>query len=259
MGRRAAGRDRPRGLLRLPGHAAARDARRRRHPPHRVADHPAVGRALPGTERHVVLVNGIEPNLRWRAFCARAARPRRAARRDEGHHARRAAHRHPAHPAHPGQRHVLRRGLGARAGRGAVHATRAPPGSSGSSRTRASRPASRRSRSGRRCRTTSSQARVPEGGAWRCCTASRRCSTSRCRSARCPSRPRSGSARVSEMAEADDEVREYVRAARGAGRGDRGRRRPVEGQRRRRSRRRLRALPAPARRRAAGPPDPSAR
>jgi proteasome assembly chaperone (PAC2) family protein len=25
---------------------------------------------LPGTERHVVLVNGIEPNLRWRAFCA---------------------------------------------------------------------------------------------------------------------------------------------------------------------------------------------
>jgi proteasome assembly chaperone (PAC2) family protein len=24
---------------------------------------------LPGTERHVVLVNGIEPNLRWRAFC----------------------------------------------------------------------------------------------------------------------------------------------------------------------------------------------
>jgi proteasome assembly chaperone (PAC2) family protein len=25
---------------------------------------------LPGTERHVVLVNGIEPNLRWRHFCA---------------------------------------------------------------------------------------------------------------------------------------------------------------------------------------------
>ncbi|HEX8520285.1 MAG TPA: PAC2 family protein [Pseudonocardia sp.] len=24
---------------------------------------------LPGTERHVVLVNGIEPNLRWQAFC----------------------------------------------------------------------------------------------------------------------------------------------------------------------------------------------
>jgi proteasome assembly chaperone (PAC2) family protein len=24
---------------------------------------------LPGTERHVVLVNGIEPNLRWRSFC----------------------------------------------------------------------------------------------------------------------------------------------------------------------------------------------
>jgi predicted ATP-grasp superfamily ATP-dependent carboligase len=24
----------------------------------------------PGTERHVVLVNGIEPNLRWRTFCA---------------------------------------------------------------------------------------------------------------------------------------------------------------------------------------------
>ncbi|WP_300015463.1 PAC2 family protein [Pseudonocardia sp.] len=25
---------------------------------------------LPGTGRHVVLVNGIEPNLRWRAFCS---------------------------------------------------------------------------------------------------------------------------------------------------------------------------------------------
>jgi proteasome assembly chaperone (PAC2) family protein len=25
---------------------------------------------LPGTDRHVVLVNGIEPNLRWRAFCS---------------------------------------------------------------------------------------------------------------------------------------------------------------------------------------------
>jgi proteasome assembly chaperone (PAC2) family protein len=25
---------------------------------------------LPGTERHVVLVNGIEPNMRWRTFCA---------------------------------------------------------------------------------------------------------------------------------------------------------------------------------------------
>jgi proteasome assembly chaperone (PAC2) family protein len=24
---------------------------------------------IPGTERHVVLVNGIEPNMRWRAFC----------------------------------------------------------------------------------------------------------------------------------------------------------------------------------------------
>jgi proteasome assembly chaperone (PAC2) family protein len=24
---------------------------------------------LPGTERHVVLVNGIEPNMRWRTFC----------------------------------------------------------------------------------------------------------------------------------------------------------------------------------------------
>jgi proteasome assembly chaperone (PAC2) family protein len=25
---------------------------------------------LPGTDRHVVLVNGIEPNLRWRTFCS---------------------------------------------------------------------------------------------------------------------------------------------------------------------------------------------
>ncbi|MBA3907576.1 MAG: PAC2 family protein [Pseudonocardiales bacterium] len=30
--------------------------------------------ALPGTGRHVVLVNGIEPNLRWRTFCAELLR-----------------------------------------------------------------------------------------------------------------------------------------------------------------------------------------
>ena len=70
LGRRAAGRDRPRGLLRLPGHAPARAPRRRRHPPHRVADHPAVlwrcCRAPSGTS---CSCNGIEPNLRWRAFC----------------------------------------------------------------------------------------------------------------------------------------------------------------------------------------------
>ena len=49
---------------------------------------------------------------------------------------------------------------------------------------------------------------------------------------------------VSEMAEADDEVREYVRQLEEQAEADDGRRRPVEGQRRR-DRRRLRALPAP--------------
>ena len=149
---------------------------------------------LPGTERHVVLVNGIEPNLRWRSFCRELLELRRAARCDEGHHARRAAHRHAAHPSHAGERHLLRQGVGGGDATWSRPPTRARPASSGCSRTPASRPVSRRSRSGRRCRTTSRR-RACRRRRWRCCTASRRCSTSRCRWARCPSRPRSGSAR----------------------------------------------------------------
>ena len=43
LGRHPAGLDRPRGVLRLPGHPPARAAGRRGHPEDRVADHPAVG------------------------------------------------------------------------------------------------------------------------------------------------------------------------------------------------------------------------
>ena len=149
--------------------------------------------ALPGTDRHVVLVNGIEPNLRWRSFCGELLELRRAARSDQGHHARCAAHRHPAHPAHPGQRDLLRPHVRRRA---AVEPSsyQGPTGIVGvfqNACVRGRHPG--RCRSGPPCRTTSRRpgCRRPRS---RCCTGSRRCSTSRCRSARCPSRPRSGSA-----------------------------------------------------------------
>ena len=67
-------------------------------------------------DRDVILVRGIEPNMKWRQFCAEVL----AACDDLGgrarRHPRRPARRHPAHPADPGDRHRLR----ARAGRPAA-------------------------------------------------------------------------------------------------------------------------------------------
>ena len=144
---------------RSPGRTSAG---RRRHPADRVADHPA----LRWPRRRAPTATSCSSAASSRTCAgARSAREllelRRAARRDEGHHARRAARRHAAHPAHPGQRHVLRQGRRpTRCGvepstlRGPDRHRRRAPG-----RLRA-RPGSRRSRSGRACRTTSRSPRA---------------------------------------------------------------------------------------------------
>ena len=71
----------------------------------------------PGAEFDLVLMHGIEPNMRWRAFCAELLEAINAIQRPGGGHPRRAAVRHAAHPAHQRHRHRLRPRL-----RGAVRA-----------------------------------------------------------------------------------------------------------------------------------------
>ena len=109
----------------------------------------------PGLDRDVVLLLGMEPNLRWRTFTRHDRRVPGRARRRPRRHARRAAGGRSAHEALP--RHGQRDRPGARASASASPppATRARPGSSASSTMRAARPGSPRRASGRRFRTTS--------------------------------------------------------------------------------------------------------
>ena len=55
----------------------------------------------PGSERDVVLIRGIEPNMRWRGFCDELIDILQRARRVHRRRPRRAAGRHAAHPARP--------------------------------------------------------------------------------------------------------------------------------------------------------------
>src|SRR3954463_1329359 len=74
----------------------------------------------PGSERDVILIRGIEPNMRWRQFCAELLAAADdlggqigvTPRAPPGHppHTRRAAGRHPAHPAGAGHGHGDRAG-----------------------------------------------------------------------------------------------------------------------------------------------------
>ena len=71
VGRPGRRRDRPRGLLRLPGQPADRSA------PTTTATAGSPGPAPrsrsprpPDLDRDVILIRGIEPNMRWRQFCA---------------------------------------------------------------------------------------------------------------------------------------------------------------------------------------------
>ena len=66
--------------------------------------------ALPGLERDVAILLGIEPQLRWRTFSQTRARARARAEDRVRDHARRAARRHAAHEAGAGDGHRRRRG-----------------------------------------------------------------------------------------------------------------------------------------------------
>ena len=66
----------------------------------------------PGSDRDIVLMHGVEPNMRWRTFCAELLADRRQAQRRHRGDPRRTARRHAAHPAGAG----LGRGLLLRVG-----------------------------------------------------------------------------------------------------------------------------------------------
>ena len=147
----------------------------------------------PGCDRDVVLIRGIEPNMRWRSFCDELLGVAASSGVEMvvtlGALLADTPHTRPSRsPARP------RRGRRAAAAASSRPATRARPASSACSRTPAPRPASRRSRSGPRCRTTS-RSRPARRRPWPCCTASRTCSTSPSRSATCPRRPGLGARR----------------------------------------------------------------
>ena len=242
-GRPAGRRARPRGLLRLPGQPADGRARRGRAaaritwPTTRLS-----GRPRRRAARDVVLVRGIEPSMRWRAFVAEVLEARAGARRRAARDARRAARRRPAHPARSRSPAPARTRPARPARRRAVAATRARPASSACCRTRPARPASRPSRSGPRCRTTPAQPPSPEGHAGAAAPLEELLDIT-CRSATCPRRRAPGSAASTS----------WPRGQRGRGlrpvaRGGQGHRRPARGQRRG-DRARVRALPAPPRRR----------
>ena len=192
LGRHAARRARPGGLLRLPGQPARRcrwstacpGGSTGRPPGSRCAGR----RAPPATWCWCA---ASSPTCAGAAFTEELLdvdpRAGRGDRRALGALLADTPHTRPD----PGQRHVVRRGARPSGGAWSAAGTRGRPASSASCRTRACGPASRRSRSGRRSRTTC-PSRPTRRRRWRCCTGSRRCSTSRCRWPTCPRRPTSG-------------------------------------------------------------------
>ncbi len=84
-----------------------------------------------GLDRDVVLLLGIEPNLRWRTFTELADRPRPRARRRDDDHPRRAARGRPAHATLAGDRERERRPTSSASSGSRRPATRARPASSG--------------------------------------------------------------------------------------------------------------------------------
>ncbi len=148
---------------------------------------------LPDVGRDVVLIRGIEPNMRWKQYTHEILGVLPRARRRHGRDAGRTARGLAAHQAGAGDRHLL--GRGRRRGRctWSPRGTRGRPASSGWCRTPARAPACRPCRSGRRSPTTSPSRPAPRRR-WRCCATSRTCSTCRSRWASCPRTPAPGSA-----------------------------------------------------------------
>ena len=172
LGARALRHDRPRGVLRLPGHPAAGQDGRRPGARDRLAGGGAV--RGPGPARAA----RPDPAVRLRAVVSLAhvqpARRRagRGARHPAGGDARRAAGRRPPHPPGVGHRADLRSGAGRPARAWPPPPTRARPGSSGSSTPPASRPACPRRACGRPSPTTSPPPPTPRRR-WRWCASSR--------------------------------------------------------------------------------------
>ena len=95
----------------------------------------------PGLDRDVVLLLGIEPNLRWRTFSELIVGFLAGARDRAGRQPRRAARRRPAHAPVPGHGSAATRSSSSGSA-SRRRATRARPGSSACSTTRAGRPGS---------------------------------------------------------------------------------------------------------------------
>ena len=211
LGRDPADRAGSGGFLRLPGDQADRPADRRRDQDHRLADHQAVGvpaaRVAPATSSWCTASSRTSAGGRSVTSCSRLPWITRW-RPSSGSVRCWPTCRTPGRSRSPGRRTTRR----PRPGSGwPAPATRGRPGSPGCSRTPACRPASRRCRSGRRCRTTCRRRRRPRPP-WRCCTGSRRSWTSRCRWARCPAQADEWETEVSQIASEDEEISEYIRA-----------------------------------------------
>ena len=183
---------------------------RGRDPLDHLADDAAAAARPPGVDRDVVLLRGIEPNMRWRSFCAEILGDLPRARRRAGRDAGRAAQRLPAHPPGAGRRHGHRPGLAR-----SINLELSPLRGADRHRGRAAGGVRRgracaRCRCGRRCRTTWPSRPTPRPR-WRCCAGSKTCWTSRCRWATWPRRPAPGSTASTSWPPQDSEVAEYVR------------------------------------------------
>ena len=161
-----------------------------------------------GSDRDIVIIRGIRPNMRWRGFWCRDRRYRPRPRCGVDGDARCVARRHPhtrpvpvtgaAYSSESATRYNL-----------AESRYEGPTGITGVLQDLFVQEGCRHCRSGLRYRTTYPP-RPTRRRPSRYCGASRRSSTSRCRWGRCrssPTRERS----VTEMTEDDDEIAEYVR------------------------------------------------
>ena len=165
----------------------------------------------PTADRDVVLVRGIEPNMRWRAFSAELLAVADELGVELVVIARRAARRLPAHPAGPGDRRRRRPGAGRSGSDLEPVALRGPD--------RHRRRAAGRVRAGRAARGVGlgrgaalrRAAALPEGDARAARAGSRTCSTSPIPLGDLPEDARAWERGVDELAAEDTEVAEYVR------------------------------------------------
>ncbi|EFD73809.1 conserved hypothetical protein [Mycobacterium tuberculosis GM 1503] len=148
----------------------------------------------PGSDRDVVLMCGVEPNMRWRTFCDELLAVIDKLNVDTVVILGALLADTPTHPAGAGLGRGLLRGVGAavRPSRNTLrgphrHRRRLPICLCGG-------PHPGGDVLGRRCRTMCRTHRTRRRRL-RCCAGSRTCSTSRCRWRTCPHRPKRGSAR----------------------------------------------------------------